>query len=65
MADDIKRTENVCFKTTPQMVCDLVKLANAHDVSISTLVHTIVRQRLYGDIGSLAQRDDVYLRLSK
>lgn len=48
MADDGKRSENLCAKVTERMALDLLRVAAADDRSPSEYIYLLLRQHLYG-----------------
>lgn len=48
MADDGKRSEQVCVKVTERMYIDLGREAAIEDRSVAELIYTILRRELYG-----------------
>ncbi len=50
MADDGKRTENVCTRVTERMLVDLSRVAAIEDRSLSEFIYLALRKELYGAI---------------
>lgn len=50
MADDAKRTENVCTRITERMLLDLSRVAAIDDRSVSEFIFLALRKELYGSI---------------
>ena len=48
MADDAKRSETLCFKTTERVALDLLRAAAAEERSPSEYLYLLVRHHLYG-----------------
>jgi hypothetical protein len=48
MADDGKRTEQVCVKVTERMYIDLGREAALEERTVADLIFTILRRELYG-----------------
>lgn len=48
MADDRKRTENLCTKVTERMAIDLNRVLAAQDVKLSSWLYALIRRELYG-----------------
>ena len=48
MADDNKRSEQVCVKVTERMYIDLGREAAMQERSVAELIYTILRRELYG-----------------
>jgi hypothetical protein len=48
MADDVKRSEQVCFKVTERMFIDLHRLAALEDRTPSDFMCGLLRRYLYG-----------------
>lgn len=50
MADDRKRSENLCTKVTERMAIDLNRLLAVEDVKLSSWLYGLIRRELYGRI---------------
>lgn len=48
MADDGKKTENVCAKVTERMALDLLRAATIDGISNSAYLYRLLRRDLYG-----------------
>jgi hypothetical protein len=48
MADDAKRTNNVCTKLTDRMLIDLGRACAVDDVTQSDFIYRLLRRELYG-----------------
>jgi hypothetical protein len=48
MADDRKRTENLCTKVTERMAVDLNRELARLDVKLSSWLYVLIRRELYG-----------------
>lgn len=48
MADDGKRTENICAKVTERMALDLLHEASEQGMSVSNYLYRLLRLNLYG-----------------
>jgi hypothetical protein len=48
MADDRKRTENVCAKVTERMLIDINRLIQRDDIKLSGWLYGLIRRELYG-----------------
>lgn len=59
MADDGKRTENICFKATERVALDLNRACAAEDRKLSEYIYMLVRRELYGrSLGLTRDGDD-------
>jgi hypothetical protein len=59
MADDTKRTNNVCTKVTDRALVDIGRLCAIKDISPSEYLNRLIRRDLYGrsmHIDSVAER---------
>lgn len=50
MADDGKKTENICAKVTERMALDMLHLAAGEGLSVSAYLYRLVRAHLYGEM---------------
>ena len=50
MADDGKRSENVCTRVTERMLLDISRVAAMEDRSVSEFIYLALRRELYGSI---------------
>jgi hypothetical protein len=48
MADDRKRTENLCTKVTDRMLIDINRVLARQDIKLSSWLYGLIRRELYG-----------------
>ena len=60
MADDNKRTDNVCSRVTERMYIDLNRLAALEERTLADFIFILLRRELYGRTVRLdGERDDL------